>query len=304
VSSDHAHAPPRAGERHAGRLRLALVLTLTFMVLEVVAAFVTGSLALLSDAAEMLTDAVGIGMAVAAIGLASRAARRRGSSSRTFGLYRLEILAELANAVLLFGVACYLLVEAGFRLGDEPDVDAVPMLLVGAAGLAVNVVVFFLLREGARESLNVEGAYLDAVTDMLASIGVIVAGVVVATTGWAYADPIAAAAIGLWVLPRAWSLARRSLRVLLEAAPADLDVSRLQADLADLPGVVDVHDLHVWTLTSDMDVASAHLVTRADTDPHGVLDRARDVLRVRYEITHATLQVEPDDHEGCAEVNW
>jgi len=304
VSPGHEHGATRAGERHAGRLRVALVVTLVFMVVEVVSAFLTGSLALLSDAAEMLTDAVGIGMAVAAIGLASRAARRAGDSSRTFGLYRLEILAALANAVLLLGVAGYLLVEAGLRLGDEPDVDAGPMLIVGATGLAVNVVVFFLLRPGARESLNVEGAYLDAVTDMLASMGVIAAGVVVGTTGWAYADPIAAAAIGLWVLPRAWSLARRSLRVLMQAAPEHLDVTRLEADLADLPGVVDVHDLHVWTLTSEMDVASAHLVTKAGTDAHGVLDRARDVLRVQYAITHATLQVEPDDHEGCAEVNW
>jgi len=294
----------RAGARHVGRLRFAFLITLAFMAVEVVAAFLTGSLALLSDAAEMLTDAVGIGMAVAAISLASRAARRPGDGSRTFGLYRLEILAALANAVLLLGVAGYLLVEAGRRLGDEPDVDAGPMLVVGGAGLAVNVLVFFLLRAGARESLNVEGAYLDAVTDMLASIGVIAAGVVVATTGWTYADPIAAAAIGLWVVPRAWSLARRSVRVLIQAAPAHLDVARLQADLAGLPGVVDVHDLHVWTLTSEMDVASAHLVTTAGTDMHGVLDRARDVLRVEYAITHATLQVEPDDHEGCAEVNW
>ena len=300
----HEHGAPRAGARHAGRLRVAFVVTLAFMVVEVVAAFLTGSLALLSDAAEMLTDAVGIGMAVAAIGLASRAARRPADSSRTFGLYRLEILAALANAVLLFGVACYLLVEATQRLGDEPDIDAGAMLAVGTAGLAVNVAVFFLLREGARESLNVEGAYLDAITDMLASIGVIAAGVVVATTGWSYADPIAAAAIGLWVLPRTWSLARRSLRVLMQAAPEHLDVSRLQADLADVPGVVDVHDLHVWTLTSEMDVASAHLVTKAGTDAHGVLDRARDVLRGQYAITHATLQVEPDDHTGCAEVNW
>jgi cobalt-zinc-cadmium efflux system protein len=294
----------RAGARHVGRLRFAFLVTLAFMGVEVVAAFLTGSLALLSDAAEMLTDAVGIGMAVAAISLASRAARRPSDSSRTFGLYRLEILAALANAVLLLGVAGYLLVEAGRRLGDEPDVDAGPMLVVGGAGLAVNVLVFLLLRAGARESLNVEGAYLDAVTDMLASVGVIAAGVIVATTGWAYADPIAAAAIGLWVLPRAWSLARRSVRVLIQAAPAHLDVARLQADLAGLPGVVDVHDLHVWTLTSEMDVASAHLVTTAGTDMHGVLDRARDVLRVEYAITHATLQVEPDDHEGCAEVNW
>jgi cobalt-zinc-cadmium efflux system protein len=301
--SDHHHPLDRAGARHANRLRIALAITVAFMVVEVVASLLAGSLALLSDAAEMLTDAIGIGMAVAAIGLADRAARSEGGS-RTFGLYRLEVLAALANAALLFGVAGYLLVEGVARLRDEPDVSAVPMLIVGIAGLVVNVVVLFLLRPGARESLNVEGAYLDALADMLGSVGVIAAAVVVQTTGWSYADPIAAAAIGLWILPRTWSLARRSLRVLIQAAPDHLDVAGLRADLAAVPGVVDVHDLHVWTLTSEMDVASAHLVTGADTDAHGVLDRARDLLRDRYAIAHATLQVEPDDHTGCAEVNW
>jgi cobalt-zinc-cadmium efflux system protein len=272
------------------------------MVVEAVTAFLAGSLALLSDAAEMLTDAVGIGMAVAAIGLADRSFRE---GSRTFGVYRLEILAALANAVLLFGVAGYLLVEAGLRLaGDEPDVSAVSMLVVGFAGLGVNVIVFSLLRAGARESVNVAGAYLDAVTDMLGSVGVVAAGIILATTGWTYADPIAAAAIGLWVLPRTWMLAARSLRVLIQAAPARLDVDMLRVDLAAVPGVVDVHDLHVWTLTDEMDVASAHLVTGSGVDAHGVLDHARDVLRDRYEIAHATLQVEPDDHIGCAEVQW
>jgi cobalt-zinc-cadmium efflux system protein len=283
-------------------LRAALVITVAFMVVEAVTAFLAGSLALLSDAAEMLTDAVGIGMAVAAIGLADRGFRE---GSRTFGLYRLEILAALANAVLLFGVASYLLVEAGLRLaGDEPEVSAGSMLVVGFAGLGVNVIVFSLLRAGARESVNVAGAYLDALTDMLGSVGVVAAGIILATTGWAYADPIAAAAIGLWVLPRTWMLAARSLRVLIQAAPARLDVDMLRDDLAAVPGVVDVHDLHVWTLTDEMDVASAHLVTGSGVDAHGVLDHARDVLRYRYEIAHATLQVEPGNHEGCAEVSW
>jgi cobalt-zinc-cadmium efflux system protein len=304
----HAHAQgaaaARAGARHAGRLRLAFALTLAFLVVEAVAAFVTGSLALLSDAAHMLTDAVGIGMAVAAIGLASRAASWGGDGSRTFGLYRLEILAALANAVLLLGLAGYVLVEAVLRLRAEPDVEAGPMLVVAALGLAVNVVCILLLRSGARQSLNVEGAYVDAFADAFGSVGVIGAGVVIASTGWTYADPLVAAAIAMWILPRASSLARRSLRVLLQAAPVGLDVSRLQADLASLPGVVDVHDLHVWTLTSEMDVASAHLVAATTHDAHGVLDRARDVLRERYAIAHATLQVEPADHTGCSEVNW
>jgi cobalt-zinc-cadmium efflux system protein len=297
----HGSAVNRAGARYAGRLALAFVLALAFLVVEAVTAFLAGSLALLSDAAHLLTDAVGIGMALAAIRLADRAG---GNRSRTFGLYRLEILAALANAALLFGVTGYVLVEAILRLGSEPSVEAGPMLVVAILGLVVNVVSVVLLRSGARLSLSVEGAYLDVLADSVASLGVIAAAVVIATTDWTPIDAIVAIAIGVWILPRAWRLAASALRILIQAAPAGFNVERLQTELAAVPGVVDVHDLHVWTLTSEMDVASAHLMIATGTDPHGVLDRARDVLRVRYQIAHATLQVEPDDHTGCAEVTW
>jgi cobalt-zinc-cadmium efflux system protein len=299
----HDHGSPlhRAGARHVGRLQVAFLLAVVFLVVEAVTAFLAGSLALLSDAAHLLTDAVGIGMALAAIGLADRGPAHE---SRTFGLYRLEILAALANALLLFGVTAYVLVEAGLRLADETSVDAGPLLVVAVLGLAVNVVSVALLRAGARDSLNVEGAYLDVLADSLASVGVIVAGIVVAVTDWTRIDPLVAIAIGAWIVPRAVRLAARSLRILLQAAPAGFDISGLRSDLASVRGVVDVHDVHVWTLTSDMDVASAHLMIESGTDPHGVLDEARDMLRARYEIAHATLQVEPDDHTGCAEVTW
>jgi cobalt-zinc-cadmium efflux system protein len=270
-------------------------------VVEAVTAFLAGSLALLSDAAHLLTDAVGIGMALAAIGLADRGAA---DESRTFGLYRLEILAALANAFLLFAVTGYVLVEAGLHLARDSSVEAGPMLVVATLGLVVNVVSVVLLRSGARESLNVEGAYLDVLADSVASLGVILAAAVIAVTGWARIDALVAIAIAVWIVPRAWRLATGALRILIQAAPAGFDVGKLQGDLATLPGVVDVHDLHVWTLTSEMDVASAHLMVSAGTDPHGVLDQARDVLRARYAIAHATLQVEPDDHTGCAEVTW
>jgi cobalt-zinc-cadmium efflux system protein len=292
---------PRAGARHAGRLRIAFVLAVAFLVVEAVTAFLSGSLALLSDAAHLLTDAVGIGMALAAIRLADHGPA---DESRTFGLYRLEILAALANALLLFGVTGYVLVEAGIHLARDSSVDAGPMLVVATLGLAVNVVSVVLLRGGARESLNVEGAYLDVLADSVASVGVIVAGTIVAITGWNRIDALVAVAIAIWIVPRAWRLAASALRILIQAAPSGFDVGKLQTDLASVPGVVDVHDLHVWTLTSEMDVASAHLMVAAGTDPHGVLDQARDVLRARYEIAHATLQVEPDDHTGCAEVTW
>jgi cobalt-zinc-cadmium efflux system protein len=298
---EHGSALDRAGARYTGRLRVAFLLAVTFLVAEAVTAFVAGSLALLSDAAHLLTDAVGIGMALAAIGLADRGAA---DESRTFGFYRLEILAALANALLLFAVTAYVLVEAGLRMGRDPSVDAGPMLVVAVLGLMVNVVSVVLLRSGARASLNVEGAYLDVVADSVASLGVIAAGAVVALTGWSRVDALVAIAIGIWIVPRAWRLAGRSLRILLQAAPVGFDIGGLHSELAAVPGVVDVHDLHVWTLTSEMDVASAHLMVAAGTDPHGVLDQARDVLRARYEIAHATLQVEPDDHTGCAEVSW
>ena len=279
----------------------AFVVLAVFMVVEVVGAVVTGSLALLSDAGHMLTDVIGIGMALAAIHLAERGSRR---SHRTFGLYRLEILAALANAVLLLGVAVYVLIEAVRRFADPADVLSGWMLAVAVAGLVANIVAFALLREGAAESLNVEGAYLEVLADTVGSVGVILAAVVLQATGWTWVDPIVAIAIGLWIVPRTVRLAGRAIRILVQAAPPGTDIDALRADLAAVDGVVDVHDLHVWTLTSDMDVASAHLMVATTTDHHRVLDSARDVLRDRYGIGHATLQVEPEDHRGCDEVGW
>lgn len=298
---DHHDALKRTAARSVGRLWTAFALTVVFVVVEAVTAFVSGSLALLSDAAHMLTDGVAIGLALGAITVANRA---RSEGARTFGLFRLEILASLLNAILLFAVAGYVLIEAVIRLvhGDT-DVEAGVMLLVATAGLAVNTIVFFMLRDGARDSLAVRGAYTDAMADAAGSIGVIFAAVVIETTGWTPIDPIVAAAIGVWIIPRAWQLASSALRVLLQVAPVHVDLDAIKAELLALPGVVDVHDLHVWTLTSEMDVASAHVMIGTDVDAHGVLDRAR-VLLLDHEIAHATIQVEPDDHEGCTELNW
>lgn len=297
----HGHGSIRAGERHKARLAVAFVVLATFMVVEVVGGLVSGSLALLSDAGHMLTDVIGLGMALAAIQLATRGSTR---THNTFGLYRLEILAALANAVLLVGVALYVLVEAVGRFGDPPEVRSGVLLVVATLGLVANLVAFALLREGAKESLNLEGAYLEVLADTVGSIAVIIGGLVIRATGWGWVDPAIGVAIGLWILPRTFRLAAHAVRILVQAAPRGLDLEALQADLATVPGVVDVHDLHVWTLTSEMEVASAHLMVSAGTDAHGVLDQARVVLRDGYGIDHATLQVEPDDHEGCAEVTW
>ena len=299
----HGHGPARlrAGVRHRHRLAWALALLAGFFVVEAVGGLLTGSLALLSDAGHMLTDVLGLAMALAAISLASRAPA---NPQRSFGLYRVEILAALANAVLLLGIAGFLLWEAATRLSDPHDVDSLPMLVVAVGGLVVNLVALGLLREGADDSLNVQGAYLEVLWDTLGSMGVIAAAVVVATTGWTYVDPLIGAAIAVGVAPRIWHLAGQAVRVLIQAAPPELDLQAMRADLAALAGVVDVHDLHVWTLTSDMEVASAHLMVRGQADAHAVLDRARDLLRDRYHVVHATLQVEPDDHKGCEELSW
>jgi cobalt-zinc-cadmium efflux system protein len=287
----HSHGSISAGGRHQGRLLAAFVVLAVFMVVEVVGAWVASSLALLSDAGHMLTDVIGIGMALAAIHLAGRGSTR---THRTFGLYRLEILAALANSVLLLGVAAYVLVEAIRRFSDPADVLGGTMLVVAVAGLIANLVAFALLREGSKESLNVEGAYLEVLNG----------AVVLEVTGWSWIDPVVGVAIGIWIVPRALRLAGQAIRILVQAAPPGTDLDALRADLAAVEGVVDVHDLHVWTLTSDMDVASVHLMVRTATDHHQVLDEARDVLRERYGIGHATLQVEPEDHHGCDEVGW
>jgi cobalt-zinc-cadmium efflux system protein len=298
----HSHAPnARAGARHRGRLTAALVLIVAFFVVQLVAGIVVGSLALLSDAGHMATDALGLGMALAAVSLAGRQGH---SSQRTFGLYRLEILAALANAVLLFAMAGYVLVEAVRRFQHPDHVSSAAVFIVGVLGLMVNLVAFALLRPGAEESLNVRGAYLEVLADLLGSVGVVIGALVMAATGWLRVDPVIGAAIGVFILPRAWRLGGEALRILVQAAPTGIDLDVVRSELAAIPGVVDVHDLHVWTLTSDMEVATAHVMIGADIDHHGVLDQARDLLSHHHGIDHATLQVEPAGHTGCHDVGW
>jgi cobalt-zinc-cadmium efflux system protein len=298
----HAIAPASASGRHVRGLAIALGVGAGFMVLEFVVSVATGSLALMSDAAHMFTDVLGVGMALAAIMLA----RRSGPTvSRTFGLYRAEVLAALANAILLFGVAGYVLIEAIGRIGDPPAVPGLPVLLAAAAGLVANLVSFAVLRAGAKESLNVRGAYLEVLADLIGSVGVLISGAVTLLTGWRYADPIIGVAIGLWVLPRTWTLARRALRILFQHAPQGVDVGAINAELSALPGVADVHDLHVWTLTSGMEVASAHLTLAPPAKQSDVLTDAQNLLSSRYAIEHATLQVEaPQCARRCQELSW
>jgi len=301
MGHDHGHVDLRAGARHAGRLWWSFGLVTGFLVVQVVVGLAANSLALLSDAGHMATDALGLGMALAAITAANRATQ---AQHRTFGLYRLEILAALANAVLLFGVAGYVLVEAMRRLDDPPEVSSVPVLVVGVIGLVVNLIAFMLLRQGATESLNVRGAYFEVVADALGSVGVIVAAGLMWVTGWGWVDPVIGAGIGLFILPRAWRLGRDAVRILVQAAPEGVDLAAVTAALTGIDGVADVHDLHVWTLTSDMDVLTAHLGIVAGVDAQGVLQQARTVLAEQFHLQHATLQVETAGDHSCEEMTW
>ena len=295
MSGDHGLGLASAGGRHKRPLQIAFGLTLTYMVAEIVGGLFTGSLALLSDAAHMGTDVVGLGMALAAVHLASRPA----ASQRTWGTYRLEVLAALANGVLLFGVAGYILFEAWQRFAEPPEVAGVAVMVIAAIGLTVNIVSFRLLRAGSAESLNVKGAYLEVLSDMLGSVGVILAGAIVAITGWTYADPVIAAGIGLFILPRTYRLCAQAVRIIMEIAPPEVDVAEVERRLGALPGVAEVHDLHLWTLTSGIEAASCHVVIADGADAHGVLDSVGDLLRDEYNVVHSTIQCETADHKDA-----
>jgi cobalt-zinc-cadmium efflux system protein len=289
MSHQHANAGGRAGARYRGRLAGAFGIISVFFVVELIGGFLTGSLALLSDAGHMFTDVLGLGMALAAIQAADRAARH---PQRTFGLYRLEVIAALANAVLLFGVALYVLYEAYRRFQDPSPVLSGPMLAVAIAGLGANLAAFALLHRGAAESLNVQAAFLEVWADTLGSIGVILAAVIIRWTDWWMVDPLLGAGIGFFVLPRSWNVARHALSMLIQSAPGHIDVARLTRALEEIAGVEDVHDVHVWSLTSEMEVASAHLAVAHDEDSQRVLHEARRLLRERFGVDHATVQVE------------
>jgi cobalt-zinc-cadmium efflux system protein len=290
-----------AGARYKRPLTWAFVITVSFVAVEAGVGIASGSLALLSDAGHMLSDAGGLGMSLAAITLATAGTA---AAHRTYGWYRLEILAALANTVLLFAVAGYVVYQAVARLGEDHEVAAAPMIVVATLGLVINLIAFRLLAAGAQESLNLRGAYLEVVADAIGSVGVLVGAAIIAFTSWYWVDSLIAVGIGIFILPRAYKLGRDALRILVESAPAHIDVDHLARDLEDLDQVVEAHDLHVWTITSGMDAVSVHLQVDPQADTHTVLDQARELLRARHRISHATVQVEPTDHTGCNLVQW
>ena len=291
----HAHSAARAGR---SRLLAVFVVTLVVLIVEVIGGLVANSLALLADAGHMFTDVVGIGLALGAIWMAGRAPDR----SRTFGYLRLEILAAVMNAVLLFGVAAFVLFQAWRRLSEPAEISSGVMLGVALIGLVANGVSLYLLREGQTSSLNMRGAYLEVMGDLAGSGAVILAAIVIAATGWTQADAVASAAIGLLILPRTYGLLREAVDVLLEATPRGLDMERVRSHILEAPGVSDVHDLHAWTITSGLNVVSAHVVLDPGADAPAVLDHLCACLTGIFDIEHSTFQLETADRRRLEEI--
>ena len=288
----HAHNHSAAG-KNKKRLAIVLALTSAYLVAEVIGGLLTHSLALLADAGHMLTDVAGLILALLAI----RFAERPATPERTYGYYRIEILAALVNAVVLIGISLYILYEAYERFRHPPEVQSGGMLAVALVGLVVNIAGIYLLKSASEESLNMKGAYFEVLSDMLTSIGVIAAGIIMLTTGWYYADPIISAGIGVFILPRTWMLLRDAVGVLLEGTPHDVNLAALRESIRTVEGVADVHDLHVWSLTSGMNAMSVHAVL-ADNGRHDeVLAAVQQRITSEFKIAHATVQVES---KGCA----
>jgi cobalt-zinc-cadmium efflux system protein len=296
MGHDHAHG---SGVRHRGRLTLVLALTATVLLVEAVIAWVTGSLALLADAGHMLGDSFGIAMALAAITVSQRGGAV--GSRRSFGYQRTEILAAGINGLVLVGVAVWVAVSAIRRFGDAPELDGGLILVAGGIGLVVNLAGLLLLRGGAEDNLNVRGAYLEVLGDALGSVAVLVSATVILVTDWYAADAVASLVIAAMIVPRAFSLLRDVVEVLLESTPADVDLGELRAHIIGIDGVKDVHDLHVWTITSGMPVMSAHVVVDDDVtgmaEAHAVLDRLRGCLSDHFDVEHSTFQIEPAGHQ-------
>jgi cobalt-zinc-cadmium efflux system protein len=292
MGAGHSHAP--ASSRHRGRLALSLAIIGGFFLVELIGGILSGSLALLTDAAHMGADVITLATALTASVLASRAAP---GGTRTFGLYRAEVLAAGLAALIMLGMAAFVLTQAIGRIGQPVEIETGIMMVVGVLGLGANIAALALLRGGSGESINVKGAYLEVLADTIGSVGVLVAGVLIIATGNPLWDTVAALAIGAFIVVRAVVLGREVLSVLFQHSPRGIDPEQVMTSLTGLPGVEDAHDLHIWTLTSGMPVATVHLVAHGGS--HDVLDAASDLLHREYGISHSTIQVEPSSHDAC-----
>ncbi len=278
---------------HKKNLLLVLLLSGTYLIAEVIGGIITNSLALLADAAHMLTDVVGLLLAFIAI----KIGERKATAQKTYGYYRMEILAAVINAVVLLGISIYVLFEAWKRFQNPPEVQSKSMLIVAGIGLVVNIIGMMILRKDSEASLNMKGAYFEVLSDMLTSIGVMIAGVIMLTTGWYYADPIISALIGLLIFPRTWKLLMEAVNVLLEGTPKDVDIDALRKSFEAIPGVIKFHDLHVWSLTSGINAMSAHVIVSNTENYNALLKRLNDTATNEFKIGHCTFQIETEGNQ-------
>jgi len=296
--SEHSHDHGLKSIKHEKPLWWALALTASFLVAEVVAAFITHSLALLSDAAHMATDTLALVIALIAV----RLSRRPPDAKRSYGYARFEAFGALINGGMLFVVAAYIFWEAIARFAKPIEVASTGMLVIAGLGLIVNLISMRLLKAGSEESLNMKGAYLEVWSDMLGSLAVLLTAVIIHFTQWWILDPILAVLIGLWVLPRTWTLLKASVHILLEGVPENIALSEVRGLLMATPGVADVHDLHIWSLASQSPTMTAHIVAGDDINDLQVLrQKIADQLREGYDIHHLTLQMETKacDSKAC-----
>ena len=295
----HSHDVDVSTASNRRRLTISLVLTLSVFVIQLIGALVSGSIALLADTAHVLTDGTGLALAVVAAALAARPA----TQERTFGWKRAEILAAGVNGLLMLGIGAYVIIEGIQRVAAPPEVDSPIMLAAASVGLTVNLLVLALLFRNRKSNLNIRGAYLEVWGDMVGSVFVIIAGVIIATTGFAQADAIASLIVGALILPRGVLLLRQASHVLLEASPRGMDVGELRQHLADIPGVLEVHDLHVWTISSGLPSLTVH--ARVDAEHAGdvvsgaMLQKFQECTREHFDVTHATFQLEVGAPAEC-----
>lgn len=298
MGAGHSHGVPEGGNEKS--LWIALLLTSVFLVAEVLGGIITGSLALISDAAHMFTDSAALAIALAAV----RIGKRPADANRTFGYYRFEILAAAFNAILLFLVAIYIIYEAYQRFRVPTEIQSTGMLIIAAIGLAINLISMKILSAGKDSSINLKGAYLEVWSDMLGSAGVIAGALIIHETGWTWVDSAVAVAIGLWVLPRTWSLLKDSLNILLEGVPEGIGLSDIEKAIRRVPGVATVHDLHVWAISSGKTSLSAHIVQSDALSQHEVmLQTIREMLADQFDIHHITVQIEQTPCELAGETH-
>ncbi|MBZ4188911.1 cation diffusion facilitator family transporter [Niabella beijingensis] len=281
-----------AGSKHKKALLVVVSLSGTYLIAEVIGGIVTKSLALLADAAHMLTDVVGLLLAFIAI----KIGERRANDQKTFGYYRSEILAAMINAVVLLCISIYVLYEAWQRFKNPPEIQSKSMLIVAGIGLIVNIVGMMILKKSTGKSLNMKGAYFEVLSDMLTSIGVMIAGIIMLTTGWYYADPLISAAIGLLIFPRTWRLLMEAINVLLEGTPKDVNIADLRKSMEQVSGVKGVHDIHVWALTSGVNAMSAHVLVGYCEDYNALLKVLIEKVTTDFKISHTTFQIETEGY--------